>query len=332
MRDLKFNIKDVAKRAGVSISTVSRVINDSKVVRPETHVKVMKAIEELGYKPNAIARSLKVKNTKTIGILIPDISYNFYPEVVRGIEDIANMYNYNIFLCNTDMEEDKVIQYFEVMAEKQVDGIIFMGNMVSEELAHKIKFYDIPTVLIGADYEQLPSVTIDHVAASKAIVNYLIKKGHEKIALITGKLVDPIVGTARLTGYKNALEEANLPIIEDYIVEGGHRYKTGYTSAQQLLNLEDRPTAIFAASDELAFGAIRVAMENGIKIPDELAIVGFNNIDMAAKIFPSLTTIAQPMYEMGAIGMRVLTKILNEDGPEKNKIILDFSLVERETT
>lgn len=329
---MKFNIKDVAKRAGVSISTVSRVINDSKVVRPETHVKVMKAIEELGYKPNAIARSLKVKNTKTIGILIPDISYNFYPEVVRGVEDIANMYSYNIFLCNTDMEEDKVIQYFEVMAEKQVDGIVFMGNMVSEELAAKIKLYDIPTVLIGADYGQLPSITIDHVAASKALVNYLIKKGHEKIALITGKMVDPIVGTARLAGYKKAMMEANLTIKDEYIVEGGHRYKSGYVCAQQLLSLEDKPTAIFAASDELAFGAIRVAMENGISIPDELAVVGFNNIDMAGKIFPALTTIAQPMYEMGAIGMRVLTKILNEDGPEQNKIVLDFSLIERETT
>ncbi len=329
---MKFNIKDVAKRAGVSISTVSRVINDSKVVRPETHVKVMKAIEELGYKPNAIARSLKVKNTKTIGILIPDISYNFYPEVVRGVEDIANMYSYNIFLCNTDMEEDKVIQYFEVMAEKQVDGIVFMGNMVSEELAAKIKLYDIPTILIGADYGQLPSITIDHVAASKTLVSYLIKKGHEKIALITGKMVDPIVGTARLAGYKKAMMEAQLPIRDEYIVEGGHRYKSGYTCAQQLLSLEDRPTAIFAASDEMAFGVIRVAMENGISIPGELAVVGFNNIDMSGKIFPALTTIAQPMYEMGAIAMRVLTKILNEDGPEQSKIVLDFSLVERETT
>lgn len=332
MRGLKFNIKDVAKRAGVSISTVSRVINDSKVVRPETHVKVLKAIEELGYKPNAIARSLKVKHTRTIGILIPDISYNFYPEVVRGIEDIANMYKYNIFLCNTDMEEEKVIQYFGVMAEKQVDGIIYMGNKVSEELFEKIKYYDIPTVLIGADYGELPSVTIDHVAASKAIVNYLIKKGHEKIGIITGKLIDPIVGIARLKGYKLAMEEANLPINDDYIVEGGYRYKSGYIGAQQLLSLEEKPTAIFTASDELAFGAIRLAMEMSIKIPEELAIVGFNNIDMAAKIFPALTTIAQPMYEMGAIGMRVLTKILNEDGPEDNKIVLDFSLVERETT
>jgi LacI family transcriptional regulator len=332
MRGLKFNIKDVAKRAGVSISTVSRVINDSKVVRPETHVKVMKAIEELGYKPNAIARSLKVKNTKTIGILIPDISNNFYPEVVRGIEDIANMYNYNIFLCNTDMEEEKVIQYFQVMAEKQVDGIIFMGNMVSDELRVKIDFYDIPTVLIGADSGDLPSVTIDYAAASKAIVNYLINKGHVKIGLIAGKLDDPIVGGAPLRGYMEAMEEAGLQINRDFIVEGGHRYKSGYSGAQQLLSLTERPTAIFAASDELAFGTIRVAMERGIKIPQELAIAGFNNIDMAAKIFPALTSVAQPMYEMGAIGMRVLTKILNEGGPDKNKIILDYRIVDRETT
>ncbi len=329
---MKFNIKDVARKAGVSISTVSRVVNESKVVKPETHEKVMKAIEELGYKPNAIARSLKIKNTKTIGILIPDISNQFYPEVVRGIEDIANMYEYNIFLCNTDLDQEKEIKYYEALAEKQVDGTIFIGNIVSQDLYKKFKTYDIPVILIGADYEDVPSVGIDNVGASKEIVNYLIKKGHDRIAMITGKNYDPVVGIARLEGYKNALNEANMPIEDELIVEGGLRFKNGYEGCRKILELESPPSAIFVANDEMAIGAMRAALEQGISIPEDLAIVGFDNIDMSAKVYPSLTTVAQPMYEMGAIAMRVLTKILNDEILDSKKIVLNYSLLERESS
>ncbi|SCY89544.1 LacI family DNA-binding transcriptional regulator [Alkaliphilus peptidifermentans] len=329
---MKFNIKDVAKKAGVSISTVSRVINESKVVRQETQEKVLKAIEELGYKPNAIARSLKIKNTKTIGIMIPDISNQFYPEVVRGVEDIANMYNYNIFLCNTDLDEEKEMKYFDVLAEKQVDGVILMGNIVSEELYTKIMFYNIPIILIGTDYENLPSVTIDNTKAAKSIVSYLIKKEHNRIGMITGKNYDPVVGVARLNGYKEALKENEMLFETELVVEGGYRFKSGYEGAKKLLSLSDRPTAIFVANDEMAIGAMRAALELNVKIPDELAIVGFDNIDMSEKFYPALTTVAQPMYEMGAIGMRVLTKILNEEAIETHKIVLNYSLLERESS
>ncbi len=329
---MKFNIKDVARKAGVSISTVSRVINESKIVKPETHEKVMKAIDELGYKPNAIARSLKIKNTKTIGILIPDISNQFYPEVVRGIEDIANMYEYNIFLCNTDQDKEKEIQYFDVMAEKQVDGVVFIGNEVSPELYKKFKTYGIPIILIGTDHEAIPSVTIDNVGASRAIMKYLIKKGHRRIGIITGKHYDPVTYGTRMEGYKKALEENEIPFLEELVIEGGYRFKSGYEGAKKFMDMEEPPTAIFVANDEMAIGAMRAALEQGIAIPDELAIVGFDNIDMAGKVFPALTTVAQPMYEMGAIGMRVLTKILNEETLETEKIVLNYSILERESS
>ncbi|KAB3534790.1 LacI family transcriptional regulator [Alkaliphilus pronyensis] len=329
---MKFNIKDVAKKAEVSISTVSRVINESKVVRPETQKKVIKAIEELGYKPNAIARSLKVKNTKTIGIMIPDISNQFYPEVVRGVEDIANMYNYNIFLCNTDLDDEKEMQYFDALAEKQVDGIIFMGNIVSEELYSKIKFYNIPLVLIGADYEDLPSVTINNTEAAYTVVKYLIEKGHKRIGMITGKKHDPVTGVTRLKGYKDALKESGLLFDEELIIEGGYRFKSGYEAAKRLLELENKPTAIFVANDEMALGVTRLALEMNIKVPEDLAIIGFDNIDMSQKFYPALTTVAQPMYEMGAIGMRVLTKILKDEPIDTNKVLLNYSLIERESS
>lgn len=292
----------------------------------------MKAIEELGYKPNAIARSLKIKNTKTIGIMIPDISNQFFPEVVRGVEDVANMYEYNIFLCNTDMDKEKEIQYFNVLEEKQVDGIIFMGNTISNELEKRFKLSEIPIVLIGTDYDDLPSVTINNIQATKDVVHYLAKKGHKRIAMITGKIYDPIVGIARKEGYMKALEEAGIAYDEALVVEGGFRFKSGYEGAKKLLSLADVPTAIIVASDEMAIGAMRFALEEGISIPDELAIVGFDNIDMAGKVYPSLSTVAQPMYEMGAIGMRVLTKILNDEMLENKKIVLNYSFIERESS
>ncbi|NLM04516.1 MAG: substrate-binding domain-containing protein [Clostridiales bacterium] len=329
---MRINIKDVAKRAGVSISTVSRVINDSKAVRPKTKAKVLEAIEELGYKPNAIARSLKVRHTKTIGIMVPDISNQFYPEVVRGIEDVASMYEYNIFLCNTDLDSEKELQYFDVLEEKQVDGIIYMGGNISEEMGKRFKNASAPIILIGIDYEDYPSVTIDNINASKEAVNYLISKGHKKVGMITGKAHDPIISGVRKEGYKQALEENNLTFDESLVIEGGNRFKSGYEGARQLLELPEPPSALFISGDEMAIGAMRAALEMGIKIPDELAIVGFNNIDMAGKVFPSLSTIGQPMYEMGAIGMRVLTKILHDEELDDKKIVLNYSLIERESS
>lgn len=329
---MKINIKDVAKRAGVSISTVSRVINNSKAVRPKTKTRVLEAIDELGYKPNAIARSLKVKNTMTIGIMVPDISNQFYPEVVRGIEDVASMYEYNIFLCNTDLDEEKEIQYFGVLEEKQVDGIVFMGGVISDELGKRFKDSGIPIVLIATDYMDYPSVTIDNMQAGKDVVKYLMNKNHKDIAMITGKAYDPITSGARKKGYMDALTEGGLKYREDLIVEGGYRFKSGYEGAKKLLKLKNPPTAIFVSGDEMAIGAMRAALENNIAIPEELAIVGFDNIDMAGKVFPSLSTVGQPMYEMGAIGMRVLTKILHKEILENKKIILNYSFIERESS
>jgi len=329
---VKSNIKDVAKKAGVSISTVSRVVNESKVVRQETYKKVMKVIKELGYKPNAIARSLKIKTTKTIGILIPDISIHLYPEIVRGIEDIANMYKYNIFLCNTDLDSEKELQYYDALSEKQVDGIILISSIISDELNNKIKEYEIPTVSIGSDYKEIPSVTIDKKRASKEIVDYLIDRGHNRIAIITDTKAIKSKSLEKLNGYKEALKEANIEYDERLVISGGYHFKDGYEGARHLLRLKDGPSAIFAANDEMAIGVVRAVLELGLNIPNEIAVVGFDNIDMSAKVFPSITTVAQPLYEMGAIGMRVLTKIINNECLETTKVVLNYSLLERESS
>ncbi len=329
---MKFNIKDVAKKANVSISTVSRVINQSKPVQSKTKERVLMAIEELGYKPNAIARSLKVKHTQSIGIMVPDIANQFYPEVVRGIEDVANMYEYTIFLCNTDLDDDKELKYFSGMEEKQVDGLIFMGNILTDRLAREMKKADMPVVLIGSDHPDLPSVTIDNTLAARKAVEYLLDKGHRGVAVITGKMKDPMMGRARLKGYREALEKAGINWKSEWVVEGGYRFKSGYEGARQLMMLEERPTAIFVASDEMAIGAMRAILEKGLQIPQDIAVVGFDNIDMSGKVYPSLTTMGQPMYEMGAIGMRLLTKYLQGEIVNDNKVVLNFELTERESS
>lgn len=330
-KEMKYNIKDVAKKAGVSISTVSRVINQSKPVRPKTRDRVMDAIDELAYRPNAIARSLKVKHTQSIGIMVPDIANQYYPEVVRGVEDVANMYDYTILLCNTDMDYDKELRYFTELEEKQVDGLIVMGNLISDTLAQKIKESGIPVVLVGTSHEEMPSVTINNVMAARDAVNYLIQNGHLRIGMITGKMKDPVMGKARLEGYRTALDGAGIEWQQELVVEGGYRFKSGYEGAVQLLMLNDKPTAIFVSSDEMAIGAMRAILEKGLRIPEDIAIIGFDNIDMAEKVYPSLTTIAQPMYEMGAIGTRLLTKYLQGDSVSADKVILEYKLIMRES-
>lgn len=329
---MTLKIKDVAEHAGVSVATVSRVLNNSDSVKPDTFQKVMAVIEEMGYKPNAIARSLKVKNTKTIGIMIPDISSHFYPEVVRGIEDVANMYEYNVVLCNTDLKREKELKYLDVLTEKQSDGIIYMSNIITDQLADSFQNLKIPVVLISSEYEELPTVLIDNVAASNKMVKYLIQKGHKRIGMIAGQRNDYIAGISRVKGYYKALEEAGIPLEESLLVYGNYRFKSGYEGGKKLLTQENRPTAIFCASDEMALGVIRAATELKLSVPTDLAVAGFDNIDMAEKICPSLTTIAQPMYEMGAVGMRLLTKILNKETIQQNKVILNYALIEREST
>lgn len=328
---MPLNIKDIAKIAGVSVATVSRVLNNSNLVKDDTSEKVNDVIAQIGYKPNAIARSLKVKSTKTIGIMIPDISSHFFPEVVRGIEDIANTYDYNIILCNTDLDREKEIRYLSVLSEKQVDGIIFMSNIVTEELNELFATLKIPVVLVATDYDKLPSVTIDNVVAAEHIVSYLINKGHTRIAMISGRKNDPIAGASRIKGYKNALIKSGIAFKEDLLVEGDYRFDSGYEGAKKLLSLKERPSAVFAACDEMAMGVVRALLDDGFKLPDELPIVGFDDIDMAEKTWPPLTTIAQPLYQMGATGMKLLTDMINGCEAAEKKVVLDFELIVRKS-
>ena len=327
------SIKDVAKEAGVSIATVSRVLNDIDVVNEETKKKVLEAIKKLGYRPNIVARSLKTQRTRTIGILIPDISNQFYPEIVRGAEDVANIYGYNVMLCNSDFDTDKEKEYLRVLKEKMVDGVLYMSSSLENDILDLINELDVKTVLVETDDKNadLPSVTIDNVKATYEVTKYLIDKDIRDIAFIGVSREDNNAWKKRFTGYKNALQESNIEFREEFTYFHNLKVETGYTGVIEMLNRGVSPKAIVCASDEIAMGAINALRDKGLKVPEDVSVVGFNDNAVASYFYPKLTTVKQPSYDMGSVAMRMLIKLINNKVLEEGHFVLNYKLVERDS-
>jgi LacI family transcriptional regulator len=327
------SIKDVAKEAGVSIATVSRVLNDVDVVNEETKKRVLEAIAKLGYRPNIVARSLKTQRTRTVGIVIPDISSQIYPEIVRGAEDVANIYDYNIMLCNTDLDPEKEMEYLRVLREKMVDGVLYMSSSLEANILDLINNLQIPMVLVETATSMeggMPSVTINNEKAAFDGTNYLIKKGNRNVAYI-GTHEDAFNASAfRYVGYKDALKENNIELDEKLVAFGGLKAEDGYEGMINILK-QDKVNAVFCASDEIAMGAINALRDKAIKVPEEVEVIGFGNIYSASIFYPKLTTIAQPMYDMGSVGMRMLIKVINKQELEQKNYILKHELIERDS-
>jgi len=273
------------------------------------------------------------KKTQTVGLIIPDISNAFSAEVVRGIEDVAHKNNYNVILCNSDLDFDREMKYVTTLQEKQVDGLIFLSEQVTPEHFNCFVRSRLPIVLAATWDERgvFPSVNIDNVAAAKWATQHLASLGHEQIAFISGTLDDPVAGVTRLRGYKEGLSAEDLPIKEEFIREGDYTYKTGYKGMRSLLQLDLKPTAVFAASDEMALGAMNAIVDGGFRVPEDIAVIGFDNIDLATKVRPRLSTIAQPMYEMGMEAMAMLVDILAGETVENQNVILPVELIIRES-
>lgn len=326
------SIKDVAKEAGVSIATVSRVLNNIDVVNYDTKQKVLEAIKKLDYTPNVVARSLKTQKTSTLGIIIPDISSQFYPEVVRGAEDVANIYNYNVILCNTDLDKQKEIEYLRVLKEKMVDGILYMSSSIEPEIFKYIQHINVPIVLVeNVDKDDtFPSVTINNLDAAYEAVKYLIKKGNKKIGYIGHKDLENNATAKRFLGYKKALEESNIKLNEKITYFGGLKVEDGYKGALEIIKHGDID-AIFCSSDECAMGAINALREKNINVPNDVDIMGFNDIYEASVFYPKLTTVSIPMYDMGSVGMRMLIKIVNKEELKFTHYVLPYEIVERQS-
>ncbi|MEH7176860.1 LacI family DNA-binding transcriptional regulator [Neobacillus vireti] len=333
---MAITIKDIARKANVSITTVSRVINQkSEGIGESTRKKVLEIIEELEYRPNSIARSMITKQTKTIGLIIPDIRNPFFPELVRGVEDFANLHAYNVFLCNTDGDPKRELEYVSLLKEKNVDGIIFTYSCAENilRLEEIVIDQNISLVLLdrGVEDQKFSSVSIHNESAGYLATKHLLDISHTKIGCITGPAQFPN-SKARLNGYKRALKEAAIPFNQDLILAADYQMDGGYLAAKTLLAEKDI-TAIFAFNDLMAFGVYQAAEEKGLTIPNDLSVVGFDNIKYNQLLHPKLTTIEQSVYEMGEISAKILLEQITQGGDVKNKTLyLEPTLILREST
>ena len=324
-------IYDVAREAGVSMATVSRVVNGNKNVKENTRKKVLEVIERLDYRPNAVARGLASKRTTTVGVVIPDITNTYFASLAKGIDDIAEMYKYNIVLANSDEDDEKEVAVVNTLFSKQVDGIIFMGYHLTEKIRSEFSRSRTPVVLAGTvDVEhQLPSVNIDYKNATADAVRHLLKR-NKKIAFVSGPLVDDINGKIRLVGYKEALKEAGVNYSEGLVFESKYRYDDGYALAERLVS--SKATAAIVTGDELAAGLLNGLADHGVSVPEDFEIITSDDSQIASYTRPNLTTIAQPLYDLGAISMRMLTKIMHKEELEEREVLLPHGLTERKST
>ncbi len=326
------NILDVALKAQVSIATVSRVVNKSDhKVNPTTRDKVLEAIRELDYRPNALAKGLLMKKTMTIGIIIPDISNPYYAEIVRGIQDMADRAGYAVMLHNTDGRQDRIVRYIYVLREKSVDGVIFCGGIINGyETLSILKELKERVVVVGRHAVDFPAVMVDNMGGATQAVQHLIDLGHRRIGCIAGPN-GSTTAADRLTGYRNALAQNGLPFDERLVRRGTWSPESGYLLAKELLEGPEKPTAIFSANDQMAFGVIKAARELGLTVPKDLAVVGFDNVPPGFYFDPPLTTVEIPMYEIGAASMRMLIDLLSGEKFDKLRLF-NTKLLVREST
>ncbi|WP_338449135.1 catabolite control protein A [Niallia oryzisoli] len=331
---MNITIYDVAREANVSMATVSRVVNGNPNVKPTTRKKVLEVIDRLGYRPNAVARGLASKKTTTVGVIIPDISNVFFAELARGIEDIATMYKYNIILSNSDQNKDKELHLLNTMLGKQVDGLVFMSGNITKEHVEEFEKSPVPIVLAGSIEEtgKIPSVNIDHEQAAFDAVTTFIEEGHKTIGLVIGPLHDPINIHKKLAGYKRALSEAGIEYNEELIVEGDYTYDSGIEAFEKLLEAQNRPTAIMVGSDEMALGVVHGAEDKGFVIPDDFEVITSDNTRLSLMVRPQLTTIVQPLYDIGAVAMRLLTKLMNKEEVDDLIVVLPHRIEVRNST
>jgi DNA-binding LacI/PurR family transcriptional regulator len=330
------SIQDVAKRARVSTATVSHVINQNYPVSAQRRERVLKAIRELEYHPNAMARGLRTSKSKTVGMIIPDITNPFFPAVVRAAEDVLNHAGYALLVGNSDNAPRKEEAYYRAFREKRVDGLLLIaaGGPLPPEYLRNHHSEDVPVVFIDRYYRGIPadSIQVDNVSGSYQAVIHLIETGHHRVGMITGPLS---LGNAklRLEGYLHALEEHKIAEDPTLIFEGKFDFRSGYERAKCLLDQNPRPTAIFASNGEMMKGCLQALGESAVRVPDEIALVSFDDFDWFALGHPTITAVAQPMYDLGALGAEILLKrIMNKLQGRPRKKVLPAKLIVRESS
>lgn len=326
-------IEDVAEKAEVSITTVSAVINNTRYVSPELTERVKQAVEELNYHPDQLGRGLKKGNSKTIGLLVSDITNPFFPKVARGVEDCARENNYNLTLCNTDEEPIEEKHYISLLRSQRVDGMIIAPTTEGASNIKELLGDSVPIVLIdrfieGLDY---PAITSDNYNGAYRVIEYLVNKGHVNIGFVAG--IKGINSTdQRLEGYRDALKHKNVDFKKELIVMGNSKVKEGYQASKKLLHNTNNLTAIFAANNRMVIGVLQYLKDNSIAYPDDISIVTFDDPEWSSAVSPGITTVSQKPYAIGYKAGSTIFKIMADNNLNNKNIghqVLPTELVKR---
>lgn len=323
-------IRDVAERAGVSITTVSHVINRTRKVEPATAAKVEAAIDELGYRPNALARSMRRGTTQTVGVVIPDIANPFFGDLARSLEDHMFEAGYSAIICNSDGDEDKESRYLEVLLAKQVDGLLLVAASHPSDGLVGIVERGTPTIVVDRELDDLAvsQVMVANRDGGELAGQHLLELGHRDIGVIAGP---GSLGTSarRLDGFRAALEDADLTLPAARVWRGDFRAASGRAAMERWLESDDPPTAVFAENDLMAIGALSAAHGAGIDVPAQLTVVGFDGIAFGAEVTPPLTTVAQSADDMARVAIELLLERVRDAEAEPRTVVLPVSLTVR---
>jgi LacI family transcriptional regulator len=329
---------DIARRANVSVSTVSRVINRNVVVEPATEQRVRAAVEELGYRPNLLARSFRRRRTQTIGLLVPDNSNPFFAELARVIEDAGFEKDYNVILCNSDLSEQKQADYVDVLLAKRVDGIILTSTgLISSEtgvdIVRRIHEANVPCTVIDRDLGDYPvdQLLVDNHEGGALAGHHLVDLGHRHMAIVVGPS-DLTPSAGRIAGFNQALGYAGIRPLHDLIIHGNGRHDGGLAAVVELLRRDVEFSAVFAFNDVMAAGMIGALQRAGVQVPRDVSVIGFDDIPIASAMYPSVTTVAQPIAEMGRLGVELLLRRIRDPDAPFERIVLPTRLIVREST
>lgn len=329
---MTLTIKDIAKEAGVSTATVSRALYDTGYVSSETKAKILEVAERLGYKKHKEIKSFSVK-TNLIGVIVSDITNPFFTKIVRGIEDVLSSVGYSLLLCNTDESIEKENNYLKVLQSKKVEGIILAPTGGNHSYLYKVLNRGISVVLIDRLIEgiELDGVVIDNIGGAYEGVKHLISQGYKRIGIITGPL-EITTARERLEGYKKALVESNIEVDERLIENGRYTQTGGYEAFLNLMRKEEKPDAVFVCNNVMTTGVLLAIKELRLRVPEDIGIVGFDDLEWASLCDPPITTISQPIYSIGATAAQLLLKRLKERSIKKEVMILKPTLNIRESS
>jgi len=330
------SIKDVAALAGVSFTTVSHVLNETRHVSEETRRKVMAAVEQLGYRPNAGARMMRKSGSKLVGVLVPTVLNPFFAELVVGIEERCRLAGYSVFLCNSDDTPELQHQYLSRLLEYRVDGLLISSAKEDETLVGMVNAASLPVVTMNHAFPGLKAdmVSENNREGARLAVGHLLELGHRRIACISGP-AGLEFARERTEGWRSMLRDAGIVPNEDLLVEGDFSSQGGYEAACRLLhNFEDgqAPTAIFAGNDMMAIGALRAAAELGLNVPKQLSIIGFDDIDLSRYVSPALTTVGCSIKKLGNEAARVLIERIAQPDAPHNEVVMTHFLALRDST